>query len=339
MTRCTVQGDIYRSETGQLRTVPSLSAPFAALEREDINAEGANVLVRWTRELQNEARLTALAYVDITRREQRFLEDHRRTFDFDVQYGFPTLGSHDLIAGVRYRNSRDEVTFTQVIWSDDDTHESELFSAFVQDQITLAPAWRLTLGSKFDQNDYTGFEIQPSVRLQWMGEGQMAWGAVSRAVRTPSELDREFNILFAAAPPFPMSTLPLTLELLPSPAFESEEALTYELGYRREFTPSLGVDVALFHTEYDGLSTLTPLSPQLALDPPRLILIPLIMTNSTQGEVEGAEVALNWRANDDRISRSARSVEQRRAPQPRQRTSRRHRGQRPPVRRHRQDLD
>jgi iron complex outermembrane receptor protein len=92
--------------------------------------------------------------------------------------------------------------------------------------------------------------------------------------------------------------LPLTLELLPSPEFDSEEALTYELGYRREITPSLGVDVAVFHTEYDGLSTLTPLAPQLALDPPRIILVPLIMTNSTKGEVDGAEMALNWRANE-----------------------------------------
>ena len=62
----------------------------------------------------------------------------------------------------------------------------------MQDQITLGAGLAADLGSKFDDNDYTGIEIQPNVRLQWMGERQMAWASVSRAVRSPSELEREF---------------------------------------------------------------------------------------------------------------------------------------------------
>lgn len=295
----TVQGDLHHSETGQMRLVSSLSAPYTALEREQITAEGANVLARWTHELDNDARLTAQAYVDWTRRDQRTLEDERTTFDLDVQYEFPTLGAHDIIAGVRYRHSTDEITPTEIIRSSENTHRSELLSAFVQDQVSLGADWRLTIGSKFDDNEYTGFEIQPNARLQWTGERQMVWGSVSRAVRSPSELDREFNILLAAGPPFPMSTLPLTIELLPSPEFESEEVIAYELGYRRQFTPELAMDIALFYNDYDDLATLTPLAPQLGLDPPRFILIPITMTNATQAVTYGGEIVLDWRVRQD----------------------------------------
>ncbi len=291
----TLQGDLYRSETGQFRQVSSLSAPFMWVERERIVAEGGNLLARWTHEMAGEARLTTQAYVDVTKRDQRTLRDERTTFDLDVQYEFGDLGAHDLIAGVRYRRTRDEITPTEIIRSASNTHESDLLSAFVQDEIALGRAWRLTLGSKFDDNDYTGFEIQPNARLQWMGERQTVWAAVSRAVRSPSELDREFDILLAAGPPFPMSTLPLTIELLPSPDFESEQVIAYELGYRRQVTPDLAVDVALFHNDYEDLATLTPFAPMLGADPPRLILIPLQTTNDTEAIAQGGELVVDWR--------------------------------------------
>lgn len=291
----TLQGDIYRSETGQLRQVSSLSAPHASIERERITAEGGNLLARWTREMDADARLTAQAYVDVTQRDQRLLRDERTTFDVDVQYEFGALGPHDLIAGVRYRHTSDEIAPTEMIRSDTTTHESDLLSAFVQDEIALGDAWRLTLGSKFDENDYTGFEIQPNARLQWLGERQTIWAAVSRAVRSPSELDREFDILLAAGPPFPMTTLPLTIELLPSPEFESEEVIAYEVGYRRQVSPDLAVDVALFHNEYEDLATLTPLAPMLGVDPPRFILIPIVTTNDTEAVAQGGELVADWR--------------------------------------------
>jgi len=295
----TVQGDIYHSETGQLRLVPSFSAPFSSFQQETITAQGGNVLARWTHDMGGDGRLIAQSYVDFTQREQAFLEDRRTTFDLDIQYDFPSLGAHDVIAGVRYRSTSDDVTEGEVITSDADTHRSQLLSAFVQDQITLSQAWRLTVGSKFDDNDYTGFEIQPSARLQWMGNGQMAWAAVSRAVRSPSELERQFNILFAAGPPIVPMTEATTIELVPSPQFDSEVLVAYELGYRRQWTPDVAMDLALFHNEYDGLSTLTPLQAGIALDPTRFVLIPIAITNSTSAHTDGAEILIDWRVRDD----------------------------------------
>ena len=45
----------------------------------------------------------------------------------------------------------------------------------------------LTVGSKFERNDYTGFEWEPSIRLLVTPSKQYSmWAAVSRAVRTPT---------------------------------------------------------------------------------------------------------------------------------------------------------
>jgi iron complex outermembrane receptor protein len=294
----TIQGDLYHSETGQFRRVPSFTAPFMALESETIVAEGGNVLGRWSREGEDGGRLTAQAYLDMTRRRQRTLEDQRTTFDLDVQYEFPTFGAHDLIAGVRYRYTADDITETDVIRSNHGTNREQLLSTFVQDQITLSPAWRLTLGAKIDDTEYTGIEVQPNARLQWAGDDQMVWSAVSRAVRTPSELDREFNILLAAGA-FMGGPIPATIEIFPSPRFESEEVVAYELGYRRQWNENVTMDVALFHNEYSGLATLTPLNLQVALDPLRVIFIPIVVTNRTNAYTDGVEVALNWRAQEN----------------------------------------
>jgi len=293
----TVQGEIYHSETGQMRLVGALAPPYASLQNEEIVAEGGHLMGRWTHETSDDGRLVAQAYFDLTRRNQALLEDRRTTFDLDVQYEFPTIGArHDLIAGIRYRNSADRVTETELITSPHRTHETQLLSAFAQDEIRLSEAWRLTVGSKFDDNDYSGFEIQPSARLQWMGADQTVWASVSRAVRSPSELEREFNIILAAGEIF--GTL-ATIEILPSPGFDSESLTAYELGYRRQWNEALAMDVALFRNEYEDLATLSTLAPFVASDPTRIVLAPILTTNSSSAETQGGEIVFEWAARDN----------------------------------------
>jgi len=69
-------------------------------------------------------------------------------------------------------------------------------SGFVEDEVPLGTdRLRLTLGTKIEHNDYTGVEVQPSGRVAWtLTQRQMLWGAISRAVRTPSRIDRDFFV-------------------------------------------------------------------------------------------------------------------------------------------------
>src|SRR5439155_743689 len=100
------------------------------------------------------------------------------------------------------------------------------------------------------------------------------WAAVSRAVRTPSRIDRE---LFAPAqPPY---------FLAGGPGFHSEEALAYELGFRHQ-QGSLALSVATFYSRYHGLRSLEQVNPPAA--------VPLVIGNGQDGESFGAELTAEY---------------------------------------------
>jgi iron complex outermembrane receptor protein len=74
----------------------------------------------------------------------------------------------------------------------------------------------------------------------------LLWAAASRAVRTPSRLDRD------------LQALPI---LIPAPNFDAETLNAYEIGYRGELSPSLTLSISAFYNEYDGLRTTSQLPP------------------------------------------------------------------------------
>src|SRR5262245_57323254 len=148
------------------------------------------------------------------------------------------LERHDIVwgAGARLIQGQFDGTFTTNFSESERT--DYLFSAFLQDEITLIPdEVRLTLGSKFEYNSFTGFEFQPTGRLIWTPDDRQAvWGAVSRATRTPSQSADSISINSVLAGsatdpsnPFPN---PLRISVLGNPNEQSEELTAFELGYR-----------------------------------------------------------------------------------------------------------
>ncbi len=279
----TVQGDMVKSNAGQIRISPAL-----ATTREQIYATGWNLVGRWTRELPEDSRLSVQSYVDYSFRDQLLLADQRTVYDLDAQYDLPRSGRHQTIVGGKYRLSVSKLAESSFITTSNLSRRDQLFSGFAQDKITLVPdEWFFTLGSKFEHNDYSGFEIQPNARLQWhINEDRMTWASVARAVRVPSQLEHDLTIDLLAIPGLPaFDTI-----LLPSTAFDSEELIAYELGYRESLTPSLMLDVVGFYNVYDELRTVV----SIATGPPSLIQY----NNGTTAESYGAEAVLNWRASD-----------------------------------------
>ncbi|HSZ75601.1 MAG TPA: TonB-dependent receptor [Rhizomicrobium sp.] len=303
----TLQGDAYHSATGQLRTVPLFAAPFNVVEMEDITADGGNVLGRWNRALGDDSSVTVQTYVDLTARDQLTLKDHRTTFDFDAQYELPALAWNKFLAGIHYRYTSDKLDFTPVIFGAKNTDSEQTYSGFVQDKITVIPDdLFFTLGSKFEHNDFTGFEYQPSGRLQWLIDADdMAWASVSRAVRTPSEIERDLTAVTGTIPlptalPPPYNILAVAVELTPNSDFKSEELLAYELGYRRQWSSTVQMDVTGFYNDYSRLSTLSLEAPILVVSLPSIYyILPITSTNLTTGKTYGFEGVLNWRAMDN----------------------------------------
>ncbi len=263
--------DWYPGEANQLTFQgDGYGGAIDQLVKEDIRVSGGNLIGRWSHTFSEQSDLKAQFYYDRTHRRipATFAED-LDTFDFDLQHHFPVGERQDVVWGLNYRLSEDKVDNTPNFAFLPARLSFQLFSGFVQDEITLVrDRLRLTLGSKFEHNDFSGFEYQPSARLSWtMTSRQTLWGAISRAVRTPSRIDQDF---FAPAnPPFIVAG---------GPKFVSEELLAYELGYRIRPIDPLSFSLAAFYNDYDKLRSLEP-GP------------PITVSNGLEGETYGAELS------------------------------------------------
>jgi iron complex outermembrane receptor protein len=288
----TVEGDAYHSDASQYRKMPIFNTSTTLLTEEDLFAHGGNILGRWNRKLSSDSNFTVQSYVDYTARDQILIGDRRVTYDIDAQYELPSLGRHKIITGLGYRYSDDELSGTQFVTFTNFGENTRRYSSFIQDKITLMPkSWFLTLGSKFEHNDYTGFEFEPDARLQWsIDDKQMAWASASRAVRTPSRLEEDLHIVQAAAPG-------VSLDTLGNPNLNSEKLLDYEIGYRRQITSAASLDLATFYSDYHGLSTFVFDGFAAGTNPARLIFA-FIPTNATAAETYGGEATADWRVSD-----------------------------------------
>jgi iron complex outermembrane receptor protein len=127
------------------------------------------------------------------------------------------------------------------------------------------------VGTKLEEQSYMDLEVQPSVRLAWLPrEGELLWGAVSRAVRAPTRID--LHVRVPGEPPF---------LAVGNPDFQPEEVIAYELGFKSVRRPELPFSVAAFYNVYDDLRSQEP-SPGGGL--------PFVLGNRLEGETYGTEL-------------------------------------------------
>lgn len=204
------------------------------------------------------------------------------TYDMDFQHRFPLGERNAIIWGLGYRLMEDDVGNTPALAFLPPRLSRQSFSGFVQDEIALVKdRLHLTLGTKLEHNDYTGVEVQPSGRLAWkVTQRQTVWGAISRAVRTPSRID---NDLFAPGNP------PFTL-LQGGTNFVSEELVACELGYRIQPHPRVSLSLAAYYNDYDNLRSVEKVNPPAPF--------PIVIANGQKGESYGAELTAEYRVTD-----------------------------------------
>lgn len=297
----TLQGDLYDGEIGETLTLQSLRSPVPRTVDTDMQVGGGHLLGRWQRTMSTTSELALQLYYDRTERTAALVEEDRDTFDVELQHGFAPTARHRVVWGLGYRRTGDDIRGTELLSLHPARRTDELASAFFQDEVTLRPdrLW-LILGSKLEHNDYSGFELQPNLRTVWIPRPRHTlWGAVSRAIRTPSRAEHDLRLSSEVAGPgalFPASP-PAVFTVLGNPDYGSEELLAWELGYRAGLAPGLFVDVATFYNVYDRLRatrTGEPF-PEVAPAPPHLV-VPVYPTNDLDGETWGAELAVDWRA-------------------------------------------
>ena len=277
----TLQGDIYAGHEDETYAVPTFFFPFAGRVASTDDVSGGNLLGRWRHSFSPDSELTAQAYYDRTNRDTPIFGEDRNTGDIDIQHRFAWGDTQKIIWGVGFRATHDDVKNTLNVSILPDNRTLTLYSAFVQDEISIVPErFRVTVGSKFEHNDFTGFEIQPSIRALWIpGHAQTIWASVSRAVRTPSVAEN--NIFLNPAPPVPLP--PGLITIFGNGNFLTEELIAYEIGYRVQPINQLSVDLTAFYNDYDHLRSLEPTRPGP--------VSPSLVTNNLFGETYGTEIS------------------------------------------------
>ncbi len=289
----TLQGDVYDSNANQL--VATLSQPDSTSTisvNDVIESSGWNLMSRWQHQFSDTSATTLQLYYDHNERKEVFAGQQHDVFDIDFQQNH-RLGKHDLIWGAGYRQIKDNFDNSFNISFAPDQRTDELYSAFIQDEVELiANTLNLTLGTKFEHNDYTGVEIQPSIKLLWkVSEDHTLWSSISRAARTPSRIETDGNIViavFATAPPLPE---PVTLDLRGNPAIESESLIAYEAGYRVQLQKNLAFDLAIFYNDYETLQSVEA----IGMPPGPMNLL---FDNKIEGHSVGLEAAIDWQVYD-----------------------------------------
>src|SRR5438876_4698586 len=297
----TLQGDIYRSKYGETLTLPSLNSPYSSTFPNNGNYSGANILGRWNHSSEGSSMSLQMYYDNTTIADNSLFVDHQNIFDMDFQHGFRVGDSQQFVWGLGYRSIRDRNDSSFSVSLQPNQLTLNHFSAFIQDEISLIDnRLRLTFGSKFEHNDFTGFEVQPNARLLWtLTPNQSVWTAVSRAVRTPALTEEGLRLNSAVIPsatPANPTPFPAVVAVFGSHQFQSEDLLAYELGYRVQATNSFSADIATFYNNYSNLRTAEPGSPFLEGSPaPTDVVIPFVAANKMSGGTYGVELFADWR--------------------------------------------
>jgi iron complex outermembrane receptor protein len=298
----TFQGDMYNSREGETLTIPTLSAPYSSTFANVGHYSGGNLLGRWTHTSGNSS-YSLQGYFDRTNYSDNSLfVDHESVFDIDFQHDFHIGNANEIVWGASYRSIQDSnVSSFTVSVQPSHAHYNQ-FSTFVQDEVSLLDSrLRVTFGSKFEHNAFTGWEFEPNVRiLGSISKTQSAWVAVSRAVRTPALTEEGLRLNAAVippgAPPF-FSPLPVIEAVFGSRQFKSEDLLAYEIGYRVQATNSFSADIAAFYNNYTNLRTAEPGTPFPEGSPtPTDVVVPFVAYNRMSGGTWGVEPYVDWKA-------------------------------------------
>lgn len=237
-----------------------------------VRNDAGHLLVRWSRDLSDRSSVWARAFYDYVLRDTNgSLTEETRTSDVEFQHTVAISPRQQFLWGLNYRRiydgARDSVGLVILpkdIWLD-------LGAVFAQHDVTWRDgALRLTSGLRFEHNDFTGWEHQPTLRLAWLKEKHTAWVAASRAVRTPSRIEKGF---FAPAePPYFIGG---------GPNFISEIITSYELGWRGQLTSKASVTATAYHHQYDNLRSVE-------------FGTPIVQANGVEGESYGLELFMDY---------------------------------------------
>lgn len=294
----TVQGKFRETVAGgtSLATF-SEPHPYQAVINNPIRNTLGDAMGTWRHRLEGGSEATLRIYFDHMERDGEFGTNARNdTVDADFEYHLAWGSRNDVVWGVDLRVNRDDIRAY-------DSHSAHFVperttipfgSAFFQDEIRLTSSLFLTVGSKMEHNDYTGFEYEPGAQLVWTpSEGNTLWASASRAIRQPNRVDFDTHLNLGLSS---INGLPLLRTVSGNNNVKAEQLLDYEAGYRSQINSRLSLDVAAFLSRYHDLETYEPGVPYPVVNPgaPPYLVLPVTFANLAHARNYGAELFFNW---------------------------------------------
>ncbi len=303
----TIQGDIYYGDKDQSAiSYPSSTSPLGFTARTvDENFSGGNILTRWTQEQSAQSETTLQAYFDLTHRSRSPLTETVATADLDFHHNYQINERNNLVWGLGYRHITTNFKSSELVVYDRNTYQDDIISGFIQNKFTLIPnELYLTAGSKFEHNDLSGYEYQPSARVSWeIDDKKTAWASVSRSVRTPSQNEAYNDFIVSSLPPNSLlgpGTPASQITWVGDRSVNAENMMAYEIGYRTQLTNNSSLDFSAFYNDYHDLRTFDntagPVVDVRSGQP--FFVLPHLISNNSDAETYGFEVAGNWQVSN-----------------------------------------
>lgn len=293
-----IQGDIYAVDEDNGYILPDLALSGYNDGSKGFKLGGGNLLLRWENKWNNDSETHFQTYFDNASQKTSFFSDEANTVDFEFQHFWSGWERQELVWGGGYRFINNSSKISTQYELTPKTRNDDIISAFVQDKIALIKnTLFLTLGSKFEHNDYSGLEIQPSVRMSWIIDNtQTLWGAISRAVHTPSRFNSDGRLSYTILPPSIAVPLPVILTGVGNKNLDSEKLTAYELGYRIKPRKNISLDFTAFYNDYSELFTSTL---GTAVNMGTYISQPIIAQNMNEAHSVGFETAVKYKVTSD----------------------------------------
>ncbi len=300
-----LQGDYYQGKANTTRQDYFLTEPLLGVEQHEMDLEGGNLMLSWRHEFSETWSLDAKTFYDRSSRTYGYTGGAVwDTFDFDIQsnnafgrWGYLVWGGGYRFLGDRQFSGENRMTATR-------EDNQDLYRMFGQYEVDiLSEQLALILGSKFENNHYTGWEVQPSARLAWTpSEEHTLWGSLSRSVRTPTRIEDDADALLFTdcfidgADPCPAGAV-VGYHAHGNKALAVEDQVSLELGYRYQPELPISLDVALFYNEFEDIVEISdePLGFVPVVDPPPPhFRVDVEIDNGVVSSVYGGEVELKW---------------------------------------------
>ncbi|MGA9668924.1 MAG: TonB-dependent receptor, partial [Terracidiphilus sp.] len=284
-----LEGNIYFGSFGEPLNVPLLVPPFAVTVVGINSVSGGSAMGRWTHSYVDGQETQVQIYYSIEDRDATERPDNLQTVDIDVQHHFRLGPRQDFVGGAGYRYSKFYAPSTPSLTITPAHQDYPLYSAFIQDEIAVVPRkLSLTAGGKTEHNRFTGFDFQPSLRLNWRPSLKDAvWVSVSKAVKIPNFLNTSMYRPLSAS----VGSDGIDLAtLVGNPKYKDEHLLAYEAGYRMQLK-RISMDATGFASNYSDVETNESLAPVAHAG---YTEYPAQWANNLFGKSFGAELTTSW---------------------------------------------